>query len=146
MSQILRNSAKQIEANGKVRVRGIEIYNVIRARRGNVIKQILGEIAMRVNDAYAATRFNVLKNQIAKQRGFARTGLSKTVHVVATISARNPEGLFAAPHVSMTDVDNVSVHGSGANGYSNVMTFSGLNKRRNKTQNGDKLLVSESPG
>ena len=48
-----RSGAKQIEADRIFHVGGIEICHVLDAMAGNVVEHIIGQIAVRVNDADA---------------------------------------------------------------------------------------------
>src|SRR5581483_7232094 len=133
MPHVLGDRAEQIETDGVFRVGWIEIDDIVGTGWGNMIQQLFGEIAVRIDDADTFAGTNVLENQIAKQSRLAASGFAEAVHVVAAVSARKTERLISAPHVSLTDIDDVvfADHGSGANGYSKSSRLLRLVKERN---------------
>jgi hypothetical protein len=134
VAYVPRHSAKEIEADWEVGIGRIEVNNIVRARWRNVVKQFFREIAVWIDDTYAFTGFDVLENEISQQRRLSASSFAEAVHMVPTVSARKTKRLFSSPHVSMTEIDNVvfAFHGSGANGYSGAIDFSGLRKRNGK--------------
>lgn len=56
--------ADDIQADGKFQIARIEINQMIRPLRRDVIQQFFGEIAVRVNDPDAVPQRDVLQNQV----------------------------------------------------------------------------------
>jgi hypothetical protein len=68
---IRRHVADDVQSDGKFQVTWIEIHQMIRPRRRNVVQKFLGQVSVRVNDADAVAECDVLQNQIAEQRRFS---------------------------------------------------------------------------
>ena len=79
---------------------------------GNVVQQFLGQVSVRINDANAVSKGDVLQNQIAQQCGFAGTGLADDVDVLALVNGGNAKGLGIAPAMTFADCDGFVIHGA----------------------------------
>src|SRR5258706_16162762 len=80
---------------------------MIGAPRRDVVEQVLGEVAVRVDDAHALTGLDVLKDEVSEQRGFARARLADHVEVLAAIGTFKKEGLGSSPVISRADVNGM---------------------------------------
>ena len=85
MPIIRRHIADYIQSDGEFKVAGIEIHQMVGAARGNVVQQFLGQIAVRVNDANAMSKGDVLQNQVSEQRRFAGASFADDVEVLALV-------------------------------------------------------------
>ena len=82
---VSRHGLQQIETNRVPLIGGVEIHDVIGPPGRNVIEQIVSEIAVRINHSDAATGFDVLLDERAKQRAFPRAGLANEVGVMPAV-------------------------------------------------------------
>ena len=105
MPMVRRDIRKDIQANRKFQITGIKIDEVIRPIWRNVIQEFFSQVTMRINEGNAVSQCNVLNNQIAQQRGFARTGFSDDVDVLPLVGSRNAERHARAPELSLSDDD-----------------------------------------
>jgi hypothetical protein len=71
-----------------------------------LIQDFFGQIAMRIYDPHAVAVFDVLENQIAQERRFARAALADAVHMLPPIGRKKPKGNRLAPGLPVTDVIN----------------------------------------
>ena len=61
---------------------------------------------------------DVLRDEIAQQRRFARASLADEVEVMALVGSRNAEGDVVPPAVPVSDVGEMLVHGAVASRHS----------------------------
>ena len=92
-----RCASKQIEADWKLHVGGIEICHVLDAVAGNVVENVIRQVAVRIYDPDAVTGGYVLKNQIAKQRRLARAAFPDCVEVMTAVARGQNKGGFPPP-------------------------------------------------
>ena len=97
--------ANHIQADGKLNVARIEIHQMIRPFRRDVIQQFLGQVAVRVYDADAVAEHDVLHDEISQQRRFAGTSLADDVDMLTLIHGGNAKGLGIAPALPISDRD-----------------------------------------
>ncbi len=69
---------------------------------------------MRIDQANAMTLQNELQDEIAQQRGLARTGLADDVGVEASIGHIETKRYLAAPDFAFADVKKMIVHAAQA--------------------------------
>src|SRR5882724_13165228 len=81
---VVRRGSKQIDCK-RVLCRWVEIYHFVGSPRWNVVKDVQGQIAVRVNDADTPPGLDVLKNEIAEQGGFSRACLSDDIDMLAAL-------------------------------------------------------------
>jgi len=67
-----------------------------------VVKDVQGQIAVRVNDADTPPGLDVLKNEIAEQGGFSRACLSDDIDMLAALGDIKTERGLAAPFMPVT--------------------------------------------
>src|SRR5574341_877788 len=98
MPAILRHVEKDVEADGKFPVARVEIHHVIRAATGNVVQNVMGKVAVRVDHAHTLSIFDVLKNEIPEEGRFSRTRFAQNIEMVATVFPPNAQRALSAPH------------------------------------------------
>jgi hypothetical protein len=101
------NALEEVQANSHVGVGWMEIDHVIRAPAGNVIEEIDGEIAMRIDDPDAMSSFNVLEDEVPEERRLARAGLSEHVQMLTAVGRGKAERLVASPSLPHTQAERV---------------------------------------
>ena len=52
-----------------------------------MVEEVLGEVAVRVDDAHALALADVLEDEVSQERGLARAGLADDVDVLAAVDA-----------------------------------------------------------
>jgi hypothetical protein len=78
-----------------------------------VVQQLLGQIAVGVNDANAVAKGDVLDDQVPQERCLAGTSLPDDVDVLALVTGRYAKRLRLPPTVAFSNHDvRVVVHGS----------------------------------
>ena len=92
-----RGGAKQVEADRKFHVGWIEIRHVLDAVAGNVVENVIRQVAVRVYDADAMTGGYVLKNQVAEQGRLARAAFPDCVEVMPAVARGQNKGGFPPP-------------------------------------------------
>ncbi len=98
-----RDVCQWIEPDGELNVSGIEINEVIRPAGRNLAQQVLGKIAVGINDGDAVAPVDVLDDEVAKQGRLSRTRLSDDVEVMPGILWMDAEWNLTAPCEAMTD-------------------------------------------
>ena len=99
---------QQIEPDWKFHVRRIEIRHVLDAMPGNVVENVICQVAVRINDGNAMPGLDVLEDQIAEQGGFARPAFPDGVKMVPAVTVRKREGQLLPPMFALA-YDNVLV-------------------------------------
>ena len=112
MPVIRRHIADDVQSDGEFQVARIEIHQMIRPLRRDVVQQFLGQVAVRVNDANAVSKGDVLQDQVPQQRRFAGAGFADDVDVLALVHGGNAKGLGFAPAMTFADCDVLVVHGA----------------------------------
>lgn len=110
MSILGRGLGEQVESDGVIEVAGVKINGLLRPHRRDVQKQILRQIAMRINEADTVASLDELKDEIAQERRFPGTCLSDDVGVIACISQIETKRHLAAPRLPHADVKIVFFH------------------------------------
>ena len=85
MPVIWLHTTDDIQSDGEFKVARIEIHQMVGTLRRNVVQQFLGQIAVRVNDANAMSKCDVLQNQIAEQGRLAGACFADDVEVLALV-------------------------------------------------------------
>src|SRR5437762_2231046 len=91
------NTVEYIKSNREFSIMREKAEHVISPGRRNEIEKSIDQIAVRVNDTDAVTRFDVLQNHIPQQHAFANARLPDNVHVRAPITRSNTKGSVSAP-------------------------------------------------
>ena len=86
MARLRFNSGKEVKPNGVLRIRGVEINDIINTVPRNVIQNVFGEIAVRVNQANAMTQGDVLNEKVAQKRRLPRSGFANDVKMLPAVS------------------------------------------------------------
>jgi hypothetical protein len=73
------NGFEKIEADRVIPIGRIEIDDIVGTPGRNMVKEVLGKIAMRIDDADPAAGLEVLDDEILQERGLARPCLSEAV-------------------------------------------------------------------
>ena len=89
-----------VQSDGEFKVARIEIHQMIRPLGRNVVQQFLGQVAVRVNDADAMSKRDVLQNQIPQQGRFAGAGFADDVDVLPLVHGGNAKRLGIAPAIA----------------------------------------------
>jgi len=84
---------------------------VVGARAGNVIEQILCEVAMGINQSDPMPQGDVLDNHVAQKGRLSRTGFPDDVNMLAEIRQGNSKGDRLPPFLTYANLDAVMVHG-----------------------------------
>jgi hypothetical protein len=104
---------QKIQGDGKLDIAGIEVAEVVRAPRRDVVEDLLGQVAVGINQPDAVPKGNVLNDQVAQKRRFPRTRLADDVHVLPGVCAGDANRLGVAPAVSCCKSDRrFSIHGA----------------------------------
>ena len=110
MAILGRGLRKQIESDGVIEVARMEIDRLLGPNRRNVKKQILRQIAVRVDEADTVALLDELKDEIAQERRLPGTCFSDDVGVVAGISQIETKRHLAAPRLPHADVKIMLFH------------------------------------
>ena len=92
-----RGGAKQVEADREFHVGGIEIRHVLNAMAGNVVENVIRQVAVRVYDPDAMAGGYVLKNQITEQGRLASAAFPDCVEVMSAVARGQNKGVFPPP-------------------------------------------------
>src|SRR6185437_7905723 len=84
-------SRKNIESDGIFRVRRVNQHHIVHALWRNDAANAVNQVAMRVKDGHALTVFNVLPDEIEKQRGFAGAARADDVGVTRALFCREAD-------------------------------------------------------
>ena len=109
MPFIGRGAFKQIETDRIFHVGGVEIHHVFDAAARNMIKKVIRQIAVRINDADAAIGVHILQDEIPEERGFARTSFAYHIDVLASVRAAEADLVHIVIHRSCAKIDEVVV-------------------------------------
>jgi len=82
---------------------------MVSSPRGDALEQIFCEVAVRVNDAYASPGFNVLADEIAKERCFPGSGFPQSRRDAVADPHFEYRKVLLLPHRPFTDVCNFIV-------------------------------------
>lgn len=112
MTALGRNIRQKVQADGELPVGGIEVGEVVGAVGREMVQQLIGEIAVGINEANAVPQGEVLEDQVPQQGGLAGTGLADEVEVLALVGGGNAKRLGFTPAGPFTEDDVVGVvHG-----------------------------------
>src|SRR5258705_190104 len=90
----------------------VEVQNIARTARRNVIEELQGEIAVPVGHVDTLSGLDVLEDHVPQKCGFARARLAHNVRVLAPVTATKSQGRFTAPAFALPDLYKVlPVHG-----------------------------------
>ena len=81
--EIVRHAREGIEADRPLKVGGVEVDEIIRARAGDMRERGFGEVAMRIEESQALAGDEVLPDQIEQEGAFAGAGLADDVEMTA---------------------------------------------------------------
>lgn len=109
MSLLWGGLSEQIEPDWEIAVAGVEVDGLLGTVGRDVIEQLLGQIAVRVDQTHSVALQDELQNEIAQESGLARAGFTDDVGVVAGIRHLKTERHLAAPRLPHADV-KVIVH------------------------------------
>jgi len=87
------------------------VAHILRPPGWDAVQKFVRQITMRVDDPHAATRQNILHDQIAKKRCLTRADLPYHIGVMAPVLLLQSKWHIMAPRVSYPDVRNVFIHG-----------------------------------
>ena len=119
MAVVRQYIRKQVQADGEAEVPRMEIDQIVRACRWNVIKQLLGKVSVGINEADTMSSRNVLHDQIPQEGRLSRARLADDVEVLSPVSGGDPESHWVAPAVSFAYDDMVVwVHDTKASRHS----------------------------
>jgi hypothetical protein len=104
MTILGRGLSEQIQPDGVIEVAGVKINGLLRPHWRDVQKQILRQIAMRVDEADAMALLDELKDEIAQERRLPGACFSDDVGVIAGISQIETKRHLAAPRLPHADV------------------------------------------
>ena len=93
---VVPNGTKKIQSQ-RITSGGIEIYYIIGSPRWNMVKKLLCQVAMRVDEPDPATGFDILENQIAKKCGLTRACLPDDIDMLPALGRVHTEAAFTAP-------------------------------------------------
>lgn len=110
MSILGRGLGEQVESDGVIEVAGVKINGLLRPHWRDVQKQILRQIAMRVDEADAMALLDELKDEIAQERRLPGACFSDDVGVIAGISQIETKRHLAAPRLPHADVKIMFFH------------------------------------
>ncbi len=83
-----RDLGRGIEADRILGLAGVEVAHVVDARARDGVENVLGKVAVRVDDRNALPREDVAHGEIEEERAFARAGFSDDVDVALALLAR----------------------------------------------------------
>ena len=83
-----RDPGRRIEADRILGLAGVEVAHVIDARARDGVENVLGEVAVRIDDGDALARVDVAHGEIEQERAFARAGFADDVDVALALLAR----------------------------------------------------------
>jgi hypothetical protein len=113
MPAVRRHIGKDIQANGEFEITRIEIYQVIRPSRRNVVQQFLSQVAVRVNHPDAMSKSDMLDDHIPQQCGLAGASFADDVDVLPLVGDQYAKRLGITPAFAFPDGDEwLVVHGS----------------------------------
>ena len=97
MALIGRHTGQEIQTDGMLQVRRIEVNQIVGAPGRNVVQEFIGQIAVRIDEPDPVTGGDLLDDQIAEQCAFADTGFAKGVKVLPLAGCVEAKQLFSAP-------------------------------------------------
>jgi len=110
---------EDVETDREFELCRVEIDHVVGSRCWNVFQEFMGQVAVRIDDAYAFAVHDVLENQIPEQGCFSGSHLAEHIDMLSAVNATKTTGLFSAPSVADSDwIDFFAVHGLQASLYS----------------------------
>ena len=80
---------KKVNFDGAVTVGRVEKDNVVDAAGGNVVKESIDGIAVRINETEAFIVAQIIDGHVTQHRGFTGAGFSDDIHMTAAIGAVN---------------------------------------------------------
>ena len=81
--EIVRYARQGIEADRPLKIGGVEVDEIIRARAGDMREGSFGQVAMRIEERQALAGDKVLPNQIEQEGALAGAGLADDVKMTA---------------------------------------------------------------
>ena len=86
-----RDPGRRIEADGILRLAGVEVAHLIDARARDGVEDVLGEVAVRIDDGDAFACINVAHCEVEEKRALARAGFADDPDVALTLLAREDD-------------------------------------------------------
>ncbi len=74
-----------------------------------MMQKVFGKIAVRINQAHAMSKRDVLENQIAQQRGFAAAGLADDIGVMPRVLRQTAKRNVVTPDVTRAEMNQIVV-------------------------------------
>src|ERR1039458_988166 len=113
MAAVRVDVRQHVQPDGEFEIARIEIYEVVGVPGWNVVQELLGQVAVGVDDANAVTKGDMLDDQVAQERGLAGPGFSDDVDVLSLVRDRYAKRLRLPPAVAFSDHDVwLVIHGS----------------------------------
>jgi hypothetical protein len=103
------NICENVQARRKLQVGRIEIHQVIRPVRGDLIKQCFSQITMGVYDTDPVSFMNMLNDQIPEESSFAGTSFSQDVNMLTCAFLGDAKDLRITPAGTRADDDGFIV-------------------------------------
>ena len=82
---------RRIEADGILRLAGVEVAHLVDARVWDRVEDVLGEVAVRIDDGDAFARINVAHGEVEEKRALARAGFADDPNVALTLLTREDD-------------------------------------------------------
>src|SRR5690606_34765057 len=92
--------AEGVHADRMLRVRRVEVYDVLRAAARDVVEEVRRQVPVRVYDTDAPPGLDVLQYHIPKQRRLSGAALPDDVEVLPPVLGRQAEGALVAPFLA----------------------------------------------
>ncbi len=102
----LIDGLKDVETDGKLHVRRIEVHHVVDAVRRNEVQKLLGGVAVRVDVREAVPGVNVGQHHVLEQRRLAHARLSDHVDVPAAVIGLDAEATLLIAKIGLPEEDD----------------------------------------
>jgi len=104
---------EHVQSDGKLKITGIEICQVVGSVWWNVVQQFFGQIAVGINDTDSMSERDVLNDEIPQESRLAGPSFSDDVNVLTLINGRYAKRPRVAPNFALSDDDVwFVIHGS----------------------------------
>ena len=106
MPPVGRHVGQKVPPDRVLEIRRVEVDDVLRPSPWDELKQLRGEVAVRVDEANAMAGVDVLHQKVPKKRGLAGAGFADHVDVVAAVGGANAKTLPLAAEVGLPEIDD----------------------------------------
>ena len=86
-----RNLGRGVEADRVLGLAGVEVAHLVDARARDGVENILGEVAVRVDDGDSLARIDVAHGEVEEERALARAGFADDPDVALALLAREDD-------------------------------------------------------